>query len=76
MLNSLVSYDMNKQIWSNRTYDATPRAEGILHFLPASGSGILVYFGGLETDSNGGVSYVSSHQVIYVMLVLILNRQT
>jgi hypothetical protein len=76
MLKSLVSYDMNKQIWSKRTYDATPRAEGILHFQLASGSGILVYFGGLQTDSNGGVSYVSPHQVTYGMLMLMLNRQT
>lgn len=76
MLNSLTSYDMNTRIWSNRTYDATPRAEGTLHFLPVSGAGILVYFGGLQTDSNGGVSYVISYQVVSTMLVLTLNRQT
>jgi hypothetical protein len=60
MLNSLVSFDMNKRTWSDRTYDTTPRAEGILHFIPASAAGMLVYFGGLHTNPNGEVTYVSS----------------
>lgn len=59
MLNSLVSYDMNTQTWSNRTYDRTPRAEGTLHYLPASASGILVYFGGVEMNSSGALGFVS-----------------
>jgi hypothetical protein len=63
MLASLISFDMNTQIWSNRTYDNTPRAEGILRYLPASSSGMLVYFGGVETDSGGGVRYVSQKYI-------------
>jgi hypothetical protein len=59
MLNSLTSYDMNTGTWFNRTYDATPRAEGILHYLPASAAGMLVYFGGVEMNSSGGLSFVS-----------------
>jgi hypothetical protein len=59
MLSSLISFDMNTQIWNNRTYDNTSRAEGTLHYIPAASAGMLVYFGGLETDPNGRVQYVS-----------------
>ncbi|KAL1599656.1 hypothetical protein SLS60_007459 [Paraconiothyrium brasiliense] len=58
MLSSLISFDMDTQIWSNHTYDNTPRAEGVLQYLPASASGMLVYFGGVETVSNGRVQYI------------------
>jgi hypothetical protein len=60
MLNSLTSFDMNTRSWSNHTYDQTPRAEGSLHYLPASAGGMLVYFGGVETNTSGGISYVST----------------
>lgn len=63
MLPSLVSFNMNTRSWSNRTYDNTPRAEGILHYLPASKEGILVYLGGLETDANGVVKYVGLERI-------------
>jgi hypothetical protein len=59
MLNTMVSYDMNEKRWKNVTTDATPRAEGSLHYIPASDNGMLVYFGGVETISNGTVVYVS-----------------
>jgi hypothetical protein len=59
MLSSLISFDMNVQTWSNRSHDSTSRAEGTLHYIPASSTGMLVYFGGLETNSNGEVRYVS-----------------
>lgn len=59
MLSSLISFDMNTQTWSNRSYDDTQRAGGILQYIPASSKGMLVYFGGLETDTNGAVRYVS-----------------
>jgi hypothetical protein len=65
MLSSLISFDMNTQTWSNRSHDNTPRAEGTMHYLPASSQGMLVYFGGLETDSNGGVRYVSHKYIAY-----------
>lgn len=58
MLNSLISFNMNTRSWQNNTYDQTPRAEGSMHFIPASDAGMLVYFGGVEMD-NGTSSYVS-----------------
>ena len=58
MLNSLISFNMNTRSWQNNTYDQTPRAEGSMHFIPASDAGMLVYFGGVELD-NGTTSYVS-----------------
>jgi hypothetical protein len=61
MLSSLITFDMNTQVWSNRTLDNTPRAEGILHYIPASQDGTLVCFGGLETGATGEVKYVSSN---------------
>jgi hypothetical protein len=70
MLNSLVSFDMNTQTWSNRTHNTTPRAEGMLHYLPASRSGMLVYFGGLQTNPNGEVTYVSGDRTVMLILRL------
>lgn len=58
MLSSLTSFNMNTRSWQNNTYDQTPRAEGSLHFIPASDAGMLVYFGGVEM-SNSTRSYVS-----------------
>lgn len=57
MLNSLISFNMNTRSWQNDTYDQIPRAEGSMHFIPASDAGMLVYFGGVEMD-NGTTSYV------------------
>lgn len=65
MLNSLASFNMNTRTWLNHTYDQTPRAEGVLHFIPASSDGMLVYFGGLETN-NGVVDYVSLGNIVFV----------
>lgn len=60
MLNGLLSYDMNTRVWRNTTYDTTPRAEGSLHYIPASQRGMLVYFGGVETNgSTGKIIHVS-----------------
>ena len=65
MQNALISYDMDKREWFNNTGNPTRRAEGSLHYLPASDSGLLVYFGGLETNSSSGeVIYVSCCQFI------------
>jgi hypothetical protein len=58
MLNSLVSYDMNKRTWTNRT-DTVRRAEGQLQYIPAGDKGMLIYFGGVETSTYGDVTYVS-----------------
>jgi hypothetical protein len=58
MLSSLISFNMNTRSWQNQTYDEVQRAEGTMHFIPASDAGMLVYFGGLEMNGNGS-SYVS-----------------
>lgn len=64
MLSSLISFNMNTQTWQNKTYDQKPRAEGSLHFIPASDAGMLVYFGGLEMN-NGVTSIVSNYLSIF-----------
>ena len=60
MLNSLTLFDMNTLTWSNHTYKKTHRAEGTLHYLPASAHGMLVYLGGVETR-NGNRTFVSQN---------------
>lgn len=57
MLNSILSYDMNKGKWKNQTYEETPRAEGSLHYIPAGERGMLVYLGGVEIQ-DGLTSFV------------------
>ncbi|TVY48309.1 Kelch repeat-containing protein [Lachnellula occidentalis] len=53
--NSLLSYDMDKQAWSNNTgpSDNVARAEGVMVYVPASDSGMLIQFGGVTVDVNG-----------------------
>lgn len=43
--------------------ERTPRAEGSLHFIPASANGMLVYFGGVETDSSGDISHANMSDI-------------
>ncbi|KAH6614895.1 hypothetical protein C7974DRAFT_442924 [Boeremia exigua] len=62
MLNSLTSFDMDTRTWKNSTHDQTPRAEGSLHFIPASDTGMLVYFGGLEIE-NGITGYANMSEI-------------
>lgn len=59
---NLVKYDMNDNSWTNNTGpDAVGRAEGVLVFVPASASGLLIYFGGVtDPFENGTVQPVSS----------------
>jgi hypothetical protein len=65
MLNSLVSYDMNKRSWTNNTSEVR-RAEGTLQYITAGNRGMLIYFGGLETSPTGIVSYVSALLLILI----------
>lgn len=64
MLNTMLKYDMNSTVWTNTTFNTnTARAEGTLQYIPASANGMLVYFGGVETDkASGKISHVSSAQ--------------
>lgn len=45
---SLIKDNMDTGAWTNNTGpDSTTRAEGVIVYLPASGGGLLVYFGGV-----------------------------
>jgi hypothetical protein len=52
----MLKYDMDKQSWTNVTGppDNTPRAEGVMVYLPNSDSGMLVHFGGVTVDNTNG----------------------
>jgi hypothetical protein len=73
MLNSLTSFNMNTRSWSNDTYDQTPRAEGTLHFIPASAGGMLVYFGGVEMN-NSVATYVSFRHLTLVLITINISQ--
>lgn len=48
-------YDMTSGQFTNTSGpDLTPRAEGVLLYIPASDNGMLVYFGGIQTPFGGG----------------------
>jgi hypothetical protein len=48
-VSNLVKYNMDTNVWTTSTGpDPTPRAEGVMVYLPASDGGLLVYFGGIS----------------------------
>ena len=48
----LIEYDMDTGSWTNSSGpDAIPRAEGVMVYIPASISGVLVYFGGITAPA-------------------------
>lgn len=54
----LLIYDMIANTWQNNSfYDSTPRAEGVMFYIPASDEGMIVYFGGVQ-NLNG--TYIGS----------------
>ncbi|KAK3071107.1 hypothetical protein LTR53_009241 [Teratosphaeriaceae sp. CCFEE 6253] len=60
----LIQYDMLKNSWKNVTFiDSSPRAEGVMMYIPASDSGMLVYFGGVVQTSNGSYTGVPMNQI-------------
>jgi hypothetical protein len=64
---SLIKYNMDSRDWTNFTGpDSTPRAEGVMVYLPASDSGILVYFGGVTTPYNNETIEPSPMSTIYI----------
>jgi hypothetical protein len=64
---NLIKYDMDSGVWTNNTGpDAIPRAEGVMVYIPASNSGLLVYFGGLATPYNNGTIVDSPMSTIFV----------
>jgi hypothetical protein len=58
---NLVSFDMVSRKYTNNTGpDSSGRGEGVMLFIPASRSGLLIYFGGVRQDvENGTISGVS-----------------
>ncbi|KAF3905646.1 hypothetical protein ABW21_db0204761 [Orbilia brochopaga] len=63
---SLLSYDMIANVWKNDTIpNATPRAEGVMLYVPISDNGMLVAFGGVEVNgppaSTNGTASVNSN---------------
>jgi hypothetical protein len=64
---TLIKYQMDGQIWTNNTGpDSWGRAEGVMVYLPASDTGILIYFGGLTTPYGNGTIASSPMNTIYI----------
>jgi hypothetical protein len=64
---TLIKYDMDAGIWSNNTGpDSTPRAEGVMVYIPASYSGLLIYFGGVTVFNGNGTSLSASMSTIHI----------
>ena len=64
---TLIMYDMDSGVWTNNTGpDTTPRAEGVMVYLPASNNGLLVYFGGLTVPYNNGTVVSSPMSTTYI----------
>jgi len=63
---SLIKYDFVRDVWVNYTGpDTSGRAEGVMLYLPASDSGLLIYFGGIvDSFRNGTVVGVSTEPPI------------
>ena len=61
---NLVTFDMVTRSYSNSTGpDSIGRGEGIMTFVLASTSGLLVYFGGVIQDSDGNGVHGASMSV-------------
>jgi hypothetical protein len=64
---SLVRFDMNSNGWTNLTGpDTMGRAEGVMVYLPASSSGLLIYFGGVVDPSMNGTILGSAMNTIHI----------
>lgn len=52
-LSNMVIYNMLEAQFNNDTRpDDTPRAEGVMQYIPAGDAGLLVYFGGIQFPYN------------------------
>jgi Galactose oxidase, central domain len=64
---TLIKYEMDSGVWTNNTGpDDVPRAEGVMVYLPASNSGLLIYFGGVTAPYNNDTIVESPMSTIYV----------
>ncbi|KAF1996201.1 hypothetical protein P154DRAFT_609276, partial [Amniculicola lignicola CBS 123094] len=66
-LSNMLVYDMVSNSFRNQSGpDDVPRAEGSMLYLPAGDSGILVYFGGLEQDTDNSTDSAERGMDIWV----------
>jgi hypothetical protein len=64
---TLIKYEMDTGVWTNNTGpDNTPRAEGVMVYVPASTNGLLVYFGGVTVPYNNATIVESPMDTIYI----------
>lgn len=64
---SLIKFDYDRGVWTNSTGpDDTPRAEGVMVYIPASDDGLLVYFGGAIAPYYNDTILESTMDTIYV----------
>jgi hypothetical protein len=64
---TLIKYDMDAGVWTNNTGpDSTPRAEGVMVYIPASYSGLLIYFGGATVVNSNDTMLPAPMSTIYV----------
>jgi hypothetical protein len=64
---TLIKYEMDAGVWTNNTGpDDMPRAEGVMVYLPASNSGLLVYFGGVTAPYDNATIVESPMDTIYI----------
>jgi hypothetical protein len=64
---TLIKFDMDSGTWTNNTGpDTMPRAEGVMVYLPASDSGLLVYFGGIAMPYNNDTMVDSPMSMVHV----------
>jgi hypothetical protein len=71
-LKNMLVYDMVTNSFRNQTGpDDTPRAEGVMLYLPVGDGGILVYFGGIQFPyGNETAAAVSLYSVQYSLKML------
>ncbi|KAF2281401.1 uncharacterized protein EI97DRAFT_472800 [Westerdykella ornata] len=75
-LSNMVVYDMIENSFRNQSGpDNTPRAEGVMQYVPVGDAGLLVYFGGLEFP-NGGSSRGPQEILVYSIGDDLWYRQT
>jgi hypothetical protein len=74
---TLIKYQMDGNLWSNNTGpDSNGRAEGVMVYIPASSSGLLVYFGGLMAPYSNSTTMPSPMTTIYIYDIAIARWYT
>jgi hypothetical protein len=73
-LSNLLMYDMVQNTWTNSSGpDSIGRAEGVMLYIPASDGGMLVYFGGIQSETNNG-SWIGQPMDVSIPIVLPRHR--